>query len=180
MKSYAALIRGINVGGKNLLPMKELTEVLESIGCSSVKTYIQSGNVVFLSNFHAAQLAEEIAAGIAARRGFKPYVLVLEKSDFERAVDNNPFSASESELQALHLGFLDSIPPNPDLKRLESLRAPSERFELIHRVFYLLAPDGIGRSKLAANSEKALGVPMTDRSWKTVRKIMSMLGAHNE
>lgn len=175
MNRYAALIRGINVGGKNLLPMKDLTEILESMGCRRVKTYIQSGNLVFDSPSNVARLTEEITAGIAARRGFKPHVLVLEKSEFEMAVANNPFPEGESEDKALHLGFLESIPPNPDLVRLESLRAPSERFELVDRVFYLLAPDGIGRSKLAASSEKALGVPMTDRNWKTVRKILSML-----
>jgi uncharacterized protein (DUF1697 family) len=175
MNRYTALIRGINVGGKNLLPMKDLTEILESIGCRRVKSYIQSGNVVFDSAFKAARLTEEIADGISARRGFKPHVLVLEKSEFEMAIANNPFMVGEPDYKALHLGFLDSIPPNPDLQRLESLKAPSERFELIGRVFYLHAPDGIGRSKLAANSEKALGVPMTDRNWKTVLKIMSML-----
>jgi uncharacterized protein (DUF1697 family) len=180
MNRYAALIRGINVGGKNTLPMKELTEVLESIGCSNVKTYIQSGNVVFHSTSSMARLPEKIAAEIASRRGFKPHVLVLEKSDFERAIQNKPFQVGESELKALHLGFLGSIPTSPDLLRLDYLRAPSERFELIDRVFYLLAPDGIGRSKLAAHSEKALGVPMTLRNWKTVRKIMSLLEAQNE
>lgn len=175
MKSYVALIRGINVGGKNSLPMKELTQAVEDIGCHNVRTYIQSGNVVFHSAATAARLSEEIADEIVRRRGFKPHVLVLEKSEFKRAVDNNPFPEGGSDSKALHLGFLDSVPSSPDLQALEALRVPSERFELMGRVFYLLAPDGVGRSKLAAKSEKALGVPMTDRNWKTVSKIVSML-----
>jgi uncharacterized protein (DUF1697 family) len=70
---------------------------------------------------------------------------------------------------------LDSVPENPDLEALEAVRVPSERFELKGQVFYLYAPEGIGRSKLAASAERKLGVPMTDRNWRTVTKIVSML-----
>jgi uncharacterized protein (DUF1697 family) len=160
--------------------MKALIAALESIGCSNVKTYIQSGNVVFHSTSPATRLTGEIASEIYRRRGFKPHVLVLEQSEFERAIDNNPFPEGESDLKALHLGFLDSVPSNPDLQSLQAVRAPSERFELIGRVFYLLAPEGVGRSKLAAKGERVLGVPMTDRNWKTVGKIMSMFEGLSE
>jgi uncharacterized protein (DUF1697 family) len=160
--------------------MKELIAALESIGCSKVKTYIQSGNVVFHSTSPATRLTGEIASEIVHRQGFKPHVLVLEQSEFERAIDNNPFPEGESDPKALHLGFLDSVPSNPDLQGLETVRAPGERFELIGRVFYLLAPGGVGRSKLAAKGERALDVPVTDRNWKTVGKIMSMLKGLSE
>jgi len=73
------------------------------------------------------------------------------------------------------LGFLDSEPVNPDLEKLERIRKENERFELHGRYFYLHAPDGIGRSKLAANAERLLGTPMTDRNWRTVSKIMEMV-----
>jgi len=175
MNSYVALIRGINVGGKSSLPMKELTQALQRIGCHNVRTYIQSGNVVFQSDAIAARLGEEISDEIGRCRSFKPHVLVLEKLEFKQAVENNPFPEGESDPKALHLGFLDSVPSHPDLQALEALRAPSEKIELIGRVFYLFAPNGVGRSKLAAKSEKALAVPMTDRNWRTVVKIMSLL-----
>lgn len=175
MHNYVALIRGINVGGKNTLPMKELVAALESIGCSNVHTYIQSGNVVFQSNSSAGQLADTIAAEIERRQGFKPHVLVLSQSEFEQAINNNPFPEGMADPKSLHFGFLDSIPRNPDMNTLEIIRAPSERFELAGKIFYLLAPDGVGRSKLAMKSEKALGVPMTDRNVNTVGKIMTML-----
>jgi uncharacterized protein (DUF1697 family) len=90
-------------------------------------------------------------------------------------VDINPFPEGESDPKALHIGFLDSVPSNPNLQVLETLKIPSERFELIDRMFYLFAPEGVGRSKLAARSEKMLGVTMTDRNWNTVCKILSML-----
>ena len=72
------------------------------------------------------------------------------------------------------MGFLGSVPKNPDLKTLESLRKGSERFHLMDNVFYLHAPEGIGRSKLAANTERLLGVSMTDRNWRTMCKILKM------
>jgi len=180
VKSYIALIRGIDVGGKNSLPMKELTQILEGIACHNIKTYIQSGNVIFQSASTAAQLAEEIANEIFRLRSFKPHVLVLEKLEFEQAVHNNPFPEAAFNPKALHLGFLDSAPSSPDLREIEALRLPSERFELRGRVFYLFAPNGVGRSKLAAKIEKALGVPTTDRNWKTVGKIITMLNEQDE
>ena len=76
--------------------------------------------------------------------------------------------------RSLHAGFLAFAPEKPNLKALESLKSPSERFQLIDKVFYLHAPDGVGRSKLAANVERLLGVSMTDRNWRTVCKIWEM------
>ena len=85
MSSYVALIRGINVGGKNPLPMKDLKQLLEQIGCGEVRTYIQSGNVVFRSDSTAPRLRKEIADNIEADRGFEPHVMVLKRSEFKRA-----------------------------------------------------------------------------------------------
>jgi uncharacterized protein (DUF1697 family) len=86
----------------------------------------------------------------------------------------NPFPEAETDPASLHLGFLASTPKNPDLKKLDSLRKESERFYLIDNVFYLHVPEGVGRSKLAASIEKLLGVPMTDRNWRTVCKIKEL------
>src|SRR5262247_2494325 len=175
MTTCIALFRGINVGGKNSLPMKELVSLLEDLGCQSVKTYIQSGNAVFESKEKdASRLSNKISVEIKKRRGFEPYVLLLELADLERAITKNPFPEAETDPQVLHVGFLASAPENPDLKTLESLKKNSERFQLINNMFYLHAPEGVGRSKLAANVEKLLGVPMTDRNWRTVRKIWEM------
>ena len=175
MKTYIALFRGINVGGKNTLPMRELVAVLEDLGARNVKTYIQSGNAVFVSlGKEASQLSNAISREIKKRRGFEPNVLLLELEDIERAIRKNPFPEAATDSKALHAGFLASTPEKPDLGTLESLKSDSERFHLIDRVFYLHAPEGIGRSKLAANAEKLLGVPMTDRNWRTVCKIREM------
>ena len=175
MKTYIALLRGINVGGKGLLPMKELVAILESLGCRDVKTYIQSGNAVFEhSESEASKLAGKISAAIAKKRGFAPHVLVLDAKEFQRAVDGNPFPEAAEEPKSLHLFFLDSKPAKATLKSLDSLKSDNEQFELRGSVFYLHAPDGIGRSKLAANVERKLGVPATSRNWRTVCKLLEI------
>ena len=141
MDTYIALFRGINVGGKNLLPMNELVVLLEDIGARNIKTYIQSGNAI---------------------------------DEIEQAMEENPFPEAETDPSSLHLGFLAFTPKSPDLKKLDGLKKESERFHLTERVFYLHAPEGVGKSKLAASTEKLLGVPMTDRNWRTVCKIREM------
>ena len=175
MKTYIALFRGINVGGKNVLPMNELESMLENIGLQNVKTYIQSGNAVFQSQeTNASLLANHIRAAIKESRGFEPQVLLLEPEEIEKVVQENPFPEAESEPKALHLHFLSSEPRSPDLEALERIKSERERFVLEDSVFYLHAPDGIGRSKLVANAEKVLGVSMTGRNWRTACKLMDM------
>lgn len=175
MKTYIALFRGINVGGKNSLPMKELVAILEELGAQKVKTYIQSGNAVFVcKDKKTSTLSEQIRVEIKKRRGFEPYVLLLGLEEIEKIIQQNPFPQAESNPTALHAGFLGATPERPDMKALENLKADSEQFRLIGRVFYLYAPDGVGRSKLAARTERLLGVPMTDRNWRTATRILQM------
>jgi uncharacterized protein (DUF1697 family) len=175
MKTYIALFRGLNVGGNNVLPMKELVALLENIGLQNVGTYIQSGNVVIQSEEkNASLLSNRIGAAIKKSHGFEPQILLLELEEMEKAVGSNPFPEAESEPKSLHLFFLSSTPKGPDYDALESIRSNRERFALKDGVFYLHAPDGIGRSKLAANAEKLLGVWVTARNWRTVCKVMAM------
>ena len=175
MKTYIALFRGLNVGGSNILPRNELVTVLEKIGARNVKTYIQSGNAVFQSEeTNASLLSTKISAAIEKSHGFEPRVLLLELEELEKAVESNPFPEAESEPRALHLYFLEAIPENPDFDTLASIKSNRERFALKDGVFYLHAPEGIGRSKLAAKAEKLLGVSATARNWRTVCKIMEI------
>ncbi len=175
MKTYVALFRGINVGGNNILPMRELVSRLENIGLQDVRTYVQSGNVVFrVEEEDASLLSNRIRASIEESHGFEPRVLLLGLEELEGAIGSNPFPQAEAEPKTLHLFFLSSVPKGPDHDALESLKTDRERFVLKGNVLYLHAPDGIGRSKLAANVEKLLGVWATGRNWRTVRKIMTM------
>ena len=175
MKTYIALLRGINIGGKCILPMKDLVTLLEDIGAQNVKTYIQSGNAVFQSEeTNASLLSNEISAAIKKRHGLEPRVLLLGSEEVEKVIESNPFREAESEPKTLHVYFLASVPTNPDLDALESIRSDDERFALKDGALYLHAPDGIGRSKLAANAEKLLGVPVTARNWRTVCETLTM------
>ncbi|MES2046993.1 MAG: DUF1697 domain-containing protein [Pseudomonadota bacterium] len=176
MNTYIAFLRGINVGGNNSLPMKQLVAILEDAGARKIKTYIQSGNAVFQSTEkNLPQLSKNLAAEIKKRHGFEPYIHILAAEAVNRAIEENPFPEAVADPSSLHLGFLASKPANPNLEKLSSLKKESERFHLGDGVFYLHAPEGIGRSKLAASSEKLLGVPMTDRNWRTVCKVMELL-----
>lgn len=175
MKTYAALLRGINVGGNNILPMKDLVTILENAGARNVGTYIQSGNAVFRSEEEdASLLSDKIRVGIKNSHNFEPRVLILKSEAVERAVRSNPFPEVGSEPKTLHAYFLASMPKHPNIDALEGIKSARERFVLEGGVFYLHAPDGIGRSKLAANAERLLGVSMTGRNWRTVCKIMAM------
>lgn len=175
MQTYIALLRGINVGGNTVLPMKELAAAMEAVGARDVKTYIQSGNAVFRSDgADTRAFAEALTAEIKKRKGFGPHVIVLTEDEWDKAMAGNPFREAEEDPKSLHLGFLDSVPKQPNLEKLEGLKKESERFELKGKVFYLHAPEGVGRSKLAAGTEKALDVPVTDRNWRTVCKIREM------
>ncbi len=176
MNTYIALFRGINVGGHNKLLMKDLRELMEDLGYQNVDTYIQTGNVVFQTEDSDKQnLSVTISSGVEENHGFKPDVFVLERKELEEAIANNPFPEAEYKPKSLHLNFLISEPSDPDLAFLRDIKQESERFVLKSKVFYLHAPDGIGRSKLAGKTEKALGVSTTGRNWRTVQKIKEML-----
>ena len=173
METCIALFRGINVGGKNVLPMKDLRSVLEDIGARNVQTYIQSGNAVFRTDENDVRLlADRIRTLTGERHGFEPHVLVLTLQEMEDAVSSIPFPEAESEPKNLHLFFLASAPEDPDLDALGNVRGELERFALKDRTFYLHAPEGLGRSRLAARAERLLGVPVTARNWRTVRKVL--------
>ncbi len=175
MSTCIALLRGINVGGKNTLPMKELVRDFESLQLKNVQTYIQSGNVVFQAAKNPARnLAERIATTIESRHGFRPQVLILSVDQLSEAIENNPFPEAEEDPKSLHLFFLESQATKADHESLAKAQAVSERYQLVDQVFYLHAPDGIGRSKLAANAEKFLQVPATARNWRTALKLSDM------
>lgn len=182
MTTWIALLRGINVGGANRLPMAELRDELSGLGFENVTTYIASGNVVLDANGDldaddAETLAGRIATTIETRHGFRPRVLVLSAAEFRRAMEANPFREGESEPKTLHLYFLAEQPTDVDASVLEAAASPTERWELGGHVLYLHAPDGIGRSKLAGRIESLLGVPATARNWRTVTRVWEIVVA---
>ncbi|MBA4384385.1 MAG: hypothetical protein C0410_06590 [Anaerolinea sp.] len=179
MHQYIALFRGINVGGNHKLPMTELVEILEGLGAQEVETYIQSGNAIFKSaEMDSVELGNKIGAEIDKSRGFTPKVLILTPEELDRALDENPFPVPEGDESTLHLGFLAAEPEEVNIEKLTSLKTESEHYCLTPKVFYLYAPDGVGKSRLAAGAEKIIGVDITDRNWNMVCKISEMVGNH--
>ena len=178
MSRFVALFRGINVGGKHSLPMQALREILAACGCEDVQTYIQSGNVVFSSAAAASELAANIKQAIEERFGFAPQVLLLTVDRFVAIAAANPFTDAESNPKCLHVWFLTEKPGAPNLDALDDLKVESECFLLQEDAFYLYAPDGIGRSRLAAKVDRNLGVATTARNWRTVSKIIELENGH--
>ncbi|MFO0941309.1 MAG: DUF1697 domain-containing protein [Pirellulales bacterium] len=175
MTTWIALIRGINVGGHNKMPMATLAKVLEQAGCSAVRTYIQSGNVVFNSKSKSkTSVGKLIGDAIQDEFQFRPEVLLLTADELHSAIENNPFQQAVVEPKSLHFYFLATPPKSPDLAGLTK-STMTERFKLIDSVFYLHTPDGLGKSKLAGAVERKLGVSATARNYSTVRKLSEMV-----
>jgi uncharacterized protein (DUF1697 family) len=178
MKTCIALFRGINVGGNNMVPMKDLKLIIEQQGCADVRTYIQSGNAILRTPLEdLSRLESRLTAAMAKRYGFEPRILILTQKELERAAARNPFPEASAHPKNLHLFFLVERPTRPDLKGMQALAIPSERFALEGKVFYLYTPDGFGPSKLAARIDRHLGVQSTARNWRTVTTLLEM--AHN-
>ncbi len=177
MTIFVALLRGINVGGHNILPMQDFRELLTTLGCVDVATYIQSGNAVFRHTGGSDQVSASISASIESDFGFRPPVMVLTADEFRSIVAANPFQAIVSEPKLQHIMFMREPATKPNMQRMNEIAANGEEFLLAESAFYLHAPNGIGRSKLAAEAEKCLGVQATGRNWRTVCKIVSLLDA---
>jgi len=176
MTTWIALLRGINVGGNNVLPMAEFRSELESLNLKNVRTYIQSGNVVFDSAVKSpSSLATKIGERIEKQHGFRPPIFILNREDLLSAIESNPFTQATSEPKTLHFCMLAEPATDPDLQALDRVKTATESYKLINSVFYLHTLDGIGRSKLAANIERCLGVATTSRNYRTIDKLRSMV-----
>jgi len=175
MNKWILLLRGINVGGNNILPMANLRALLDDLGCQNVKTYIQSGNAVFSADTgDRNKLETKITKAIEEKFGFAPRALLMSADNLHRALKANPFPQALEDPKTLHLSFLSAPVDQMDSESIEAIRADSERYAFIDNVFYLYAPDGIARSKLAVKAEKILGVPMTARNLRSAMKIAEM------
>jgi uncharacterized protein (DUF1697 family) len=175
VKTWIALLRGINVGGARALSMKELVATLTRAGFTSVRTYIQSGNVVFRADKGTAHsIGLQIARLIENTFGLQLPVLVLSVTELSDAIRANPYPRAISKPGRLQLCFLSAVPGHPDFDALEKLKTPTEAYALKGKVFYMHTPDGAGKSKLAARAERALGVHTTCRNWRTVSQLLKM------
>ena len=165
--TFIALLRGINVGGTGLLPMKELAGLCSGLGFQSVRTYIQSGNVVFESSLSETAIRSCLEQALAARMGKRREVMVRTSEEMRFVLRHNPFP--EQEPAKIAVAFL-SEPPPQDLR--ERVVAPDgEQVQRGRREVYVYYPNGMGRSKLKLPLH---GAPATIRNINTVTKLVAM------
>ncbi|SEQ48377.1 Uncharacterized conserved protein, DUF1697 family [Virgibacillus subterraneus] len=182
---YIALLRGINVGGKNKIKMGELRDVLETMGLNRVQTYIQSGNILFESNEKEEPLQKQIEKKIEEGFGYSINVILRTPTELERIIGNCPFSEkaiSEAEASAvgesLYVALLSKPPSQEGIKRLSNYKNEKVIYLIEGREIYLLFHHSIKNSNLARSLQK-LGVPVTIRNWKTLNKLDAMVNERN-
>jgi uncharacterized protein (DUF1697 family) len=168
-----AFIRGINVGGKNPVPMATLRTVCEQAGLRGARTYIQSGNVAFRAPpRELTRAAAAIAKGIQARAGITPEVVVRSLDDLREIIAARPFDADPAKLIVM---FLGGVPAASACRAVEDLKPDPERLALRGREIFIHFPSGMGTSKLStARIEKLAGHPGTCRNWNTVLKMAEL------
>jgi uncharacterized protein (DUF1697 family) len=172
-KTYVALLRGINVGGKSLVSMAELRTLFTSLGFEDVQTYVQSGNVVFTARSTADRLAVKIEREIAAALDVKPAVILRTPAELGRVAQGNPYPRADTS--KLHVVFLDHAPTRRAVAKLDPDRSPGDELTVKRREIYLHLPNGAGRSKLTLDYlERVLGVRGTQRNWKTLLELIEL------
>lgn len=177
--TFVALLRGINVGGKNKLPMKDLVAIFERAGCVETRHYIQSGNVVFEAPpALASKIPAVVQLAIQKEIGLRVPVLVRSAKELRAVAAGNPFLAAGAEPDALHVMFLVDAPSKVAIAALDPDRSPPDAFAVVGREIYLSCPNGVARTKLSnAWFDAKLTTTSTGRNWRTVLKLVSMCDA---
>lgn len=177
-----ALLRGINVGGKNLLPMKALAEIFVQAGCTEVDTYIQSGNVVFRHSAgqSSKHIASQVHRYIEARFVIKVPVVIRTGEELYGVLASNPFLTPSCDLAQLHVMFLEDQPAAELVASLDATRSLDE-FLVIGREIFLRLPNGVVKTKLTnAYFDAKLKTVSTQRNWRTVQTLAEMASEHSD
>ncbi|MDO0937510.1 DUF1697 domain-containing protein [Streptomyces sp. DG2A-72] len=184
MTTYAALLRGINVGGSRKVAMAELRTLMEGLGYDGVRTYLQSGQAVFSSGHGDAEsLAAELTRAIEKHFGFGVDVIVRDHAYLKAVAEACPFPAADLEAKQLHVTYF-SAPVDPDrFAEIDQAAYLPEEFRLGDRALYLYVPNGLGRSKLAEILSRPRfnkGLIATSRNWNTVVKLVEMTRGNDQ
>lgn len=177
MAVLISLLRGINVTGHNRIKMKDLRELYEALDLEKVRTYLQSGNVVF--NYEEpdkSALADTIEKGIKQTSGLEVKVLLRTAEELETIVNNNPFVRENNiESERLYITFLSSSPDSARLQTLPENKDKNDRFIISDEEIYLYCPDGYGKTKFSNDFfERKLKITATTRNWKTVNALLGI------
>ena len=175
MIKYIAILRGINVGGRRKILMKDLRELFQDLGFKEVSTYIQSGNVFFYSKKQDKnKIADQIEKAIAKKYDFEVPVIIRTIEEIANAITTNPFYEEDSsEIERLHLTFLKNTPSEDALQAIQTIDHSPDKFKIIGLHVFIYCEGKYHTSKLTnAFFEKKLKVSTTTRNWKTVLKLM--------
>ncbi|MGI8960200.1 MAG: DUF1697 domain-containing protein [Bryobacteraceae bacterium] len=174
--AHVALLRGVNLGGKNRLPMKDLALMFMDAGCHNVSTYIQSGNVIFSAlPTVAPQVTALIAAEIHKYFEFKTQIVLRTTDELRDVVSNNPFIKAGIAEETLHVLFLAELPNSSDIDDLNPDRSPPDKFIVRGREIYMNLPHGAARTKLTNSYfDSKLKTISTSRNWRTVKKLFEL------
>jgi uncharacterized protein (DUF1697 family) len=177
--THVALLRGINLAGKNRLPMKELIEMFENGGCGGAAAYIQSGNVIFTAApAVASRIAALITTQIKKRFGFDVPVILRTADELKKVISNNPFLKAGVAEKELHVMFLADAPDASHIRTLDPDRSPPDTYQVRGREIYLRLPNGMGRSKLSNQYfDSKLATVSTARNWRTVTTLLELMKA---
>ncbi|HYZ07429.1 MAG TPA: DUF1697 domain-containing protein [Pseudonocardiaceae bacterium] len=185
MPTHVALLRGINVGGRNRVAMADLREVVTSLGHTDVATYIQSGNLVFTSTeADTTVLAAALEQAIAGALTVQPRVVVLSCNELAQVIADNPFP-DETNPKYLHAAFRSEEPGPGEAAAVAAAvqrareKGSRDEAQVVGRTLFLRTPDGLGRSELGAQLARAGGAlaglgSVTMRNWVTVRKLLAL------
>ncbi len=177
MPIYVAMLRGINVSGQKIIKMEKLRASFEALGFRHVRTYVQSGNVIFeITKTSSDNLSKSIEEKILSDYGFSVPLILKTSDEMKRIVTDNPFLKEKGiDSSKLHLTFLPELPAKADLGKLDALDALPDQFSVKGREVYLYCPNGYGRTKLSNTAlERLLSVEATTRNWKTVNTLAEM------
>ena len=175
--THLALLRGINVGGKGKLPMRELSAIFAEAGASNIRTYLQSGNVLFESLLPEPLIAV-VTSEIARIYGYPGRIVLRSAAELMAAFKSNPFEKTGAAHETLHVYFLADKPDAGAVKGLDADRSPGDSFVVRNREVYLHLPNGMARTKLTnAYFDSKLKTTSTARNWNTVAKLVEMASA---
>jgi uncharacterized protein (DUF1697 family) len=178
MTIYIALLRGINVGGHNLIKMQDLRNLLTSSGLENVQTYIQSGNIIFQSEKNAEEVQTIIADGIKNKYGFSISVMVRTVTEWEEIMKNCPYSTDTlPDGECVHLIFLSKEISNEEGNRLRENQNETEECFIAGKEIYLHLRKSILDSRISNQLQK-FSVPVTARNWKTISKLEAMVSKY--
>ena len=167
---YVGLLCGVNVGGKNKMPMAELRGLFESLGFSDVRTFIQSGNVIFKSK--QIPKSSFLEAAIVERFAISTHVVLRTSSEIGTVLKHNPFAIDEEA--RVYVGFMAQKPSAAIVDALDHERFGAERFAIVGAETYLYLPIGMGQSKLPSYLDRQLKIPTTVRNWSPVSKLIEL------